>query len=133
MPSKKPHIKLYADEMFPIPSVTYLKSKGYSVTHAYDKKFIHKEDREHLKLSKKLGMVLITIDRDYLYYNQVNLEKHPGVIVISLSSVTPPNVNKICEKLLKVVNDDNLKNSLTRVTMTKIIKTKRGIKSEKYF
>jgi len=133
MPSKKPHIKLYADEMFPIPSATYLKSKGYSVTHAYDKKFIQKEDREHLKLSKKLGMVLITIDRDYLYYNQVNLEKHPGVIVISLSSVTPPNVNKICEKLLKVVNDDNLKNSLTRVTMTKIIKTKRGIKSEKYF
>lgn len=133
MSSRKIHIKLYADEMFPITSVSYLKSKGYSVIHASDKKFLHKSDQQHLKLSKKLNMVLITLDRDFIYYDKVNLAKHPGVIVLSVSTATPPNINKLCSKLLSNLTDDFVKDSLLRVTTTKIIKTKNGRRTEKYF
>lgn len=70
MSSKKSHIQLYADECFPVPSVTYLKSLGYSIIHAYDKNFIQKADTFHLTTSKKLQRVLITLDRDFIFYDK---------------------------------------------------------------
>lgn len=127
MPSKKSHIQLYADECFPVPVTTYLKSLGYSIIHAYDQNFIQKTDYFHLSKSKKLKRILITLDRDFLYYNQVNLESHPGVIVISTGSATPPNINKICEKLLKNLSNNFTKDSLIKVTQSKIIKLKKNI------
>jgi len=65
MPSKKLRIRLYADENIPIPSATYLKSKGISVIHAYDKNFVEKSDLFHLKQSKNLGRILISLDKDF--------------------------------------------------------------------
>ncbi len=126
MPSKKSHIQLYADECFPVTTAIYLKSLGYSIIHAFDKKMIRKSDQAHLKMSKKLQRVLITLDRDFLYYEQVNLQKHPGVIVISVGSATPPNINKVCRKLLRNVTKDFVKDSLLRVTTNKIKKIKDG-------
>lgn len=133
MPSRKSHIQLYADECFPIPTTTHLKSLGYSIVHAYDRNFVGKSDKLHLTVSKKLKRVLITLDRDFIYYNKANLKSFPGVIVISVGSTTPPHINKVCEKLLKNISNDFIKNSLVKVTMTKIIKLKEGISIfEKY-
>ena len=53
MPSKKSHIRQYADECFPVPSTTFLKALGYSVIHAYDKNLVQKDDRVHLSEAKK--------------------------------------------------------------------------------
>lgn len=126
MPSKKSHIRLYADECFPITSVTYLRSLGYSVIHAFDLKLTQKSDLTHLKISKKINRILITLDRDFLYYKKANLNQHPGVVVISLSAVTPNNVNKICKKILKNLNSDLAKDSIIKCTNSKIIKEKHG-------
>lgn len=126
MPSRKSHIQLYADECFPVSSVTYLKSLGYSIIHAYDKKLIRKTDQIHLKMAKNLRRVLITLDRDFLYYTQVSLDKHPGVIVISPTSSTPQNVNKLCKKLLAGVSKDFIKDSLIKATNTKLIKVRKN-------
>lgn len=131
MPSKKLHIQLYADECFPLTSVTYLKSLGYSIIHAYDKKQINKKDQAHLAVSKKLKRTLITLDRDFIYYKEANLTKHPGVIVISVSSTTPITVNKVCVKLLKELGKDTIANSLLKVTTNKIIKLKEGKKFQR--
>ena len=126
MPSKKSRIQLYADECFPVTAVMELKSFGYSITHAFDRKLVHKPDLLHLKESKKLKRVLITLDRDFISYEQVSLNEHPGVIVISAGSATPKNINKICKKLLTIINSDSVKNSLLKVTSSKIIKMKEG-------
>ncbi len=87
---------------------------------------IQKTDHAHLKISKKLQRVLITLDRDFLYYEQININEHPGVIVISVGSATPPNINKVCEKLLKNVTKDSMKDALIKVTTSKILKLKEG-------
>ena len=126
MPSKKPDLKLYADECFPLTSVTYLKSKGVSIKHAIELKAIGKNDEDHLKNSKKLKRTLITLDRDFIYYDKVSLANHPGVIIISLGSATWINVNKICDKVLPKINNEMVKNSLIKITMNKITKIKRG-------
>ncbi len=128
MPSRKLRIQFYADECFPVPSVTYLKSLGYSIIHAYDKKQINKRDQIHLAVSKKLKKVLITLDRDFIYYNEANLTNHPGVIVISVSSSTPIRVNNVCAKLLNEISENMVSNSLLKVTTDKIIKIKKGTK-----
>jgi predicted nuclease of predicted toxin-antitoxin system len=77
-------------------------------------------------MSKKLQRALITLDRDFLYYEQININKHPGVIVISVGSATPPHINKICEKLLKNMTKDFVKDALIKVTANKIRKMKEG-------
>jgi predicted nuclease of predicted toxin-antitoxin system len=128
MPSKKQRIQLYADECFPVTSVTYLKSLGYSIIHAFDKKQIKKSDLSHLAVSKKLKRVLITLDRDFMYYNEANLTDHPGAIVISVASSTPIQVNNVCIKLLKTISEDMISNSLLKVTTDKFIKIKNGKK-----
>lgn len=124
MPSKKSHLKLYADECFPITSVTFLKSLGYSVIHAFDLKLVKKPDLVHLRTSKRLGKVLITLDRDFIYYEQVNLNQHPGVIIISVSSAIPSNINNLCKKALKIINMNFAKDSLIKVTNSKLVKLK---------
>lgn len=126
MPSKKPKVQLYADECFPVPVVTYLKSLGYSVIHAYDKNFIQKSDRFHLLTSRKLDRILITLDRDFNEYEQSSLKGFPGVIVISVGSATPISITKVCQKILKLVNKDLIKDSLIKVTIDKLIKIKEG-------
>lgn len=133
MPSKS-HIQFYADECFPVPAVTYLKSLGFSIIHAYDKKFVQKSDKFHLGISKKLGRILITLDRDFIYYKQVSLKEYPGVIVISVGSATLPNVIRVCMKMLKNVSEDFVKESLLKVTNTKLIKLRKDlVVSEKIF
>lgn len=126
MPSKKSRIQFYADECFPVTSVTHLRSLGYSIIHAFDKKLIDQPDLIHLKTSKQLRKILITLDRDFIYYNKANLNKHPGVIVVSSGSPTPENVSKVCEKLLKNINKEFSRESLIKVTTDKIIKIKNG-------
>lgn len=126
MPSKKSRIQLYADECFPVTSSTYLKSLGISIIHAYDLNLIEKSDLKHLEEAKKLDRVLITLDRDFIQYEKVKLEEHPGVIVISLGSAVPLNVNKVCDKLLKNIGQDFSNGSLIKVTTNKVIKIKNG-------
>lgn len=125
MPSRKPHIQFYADECFPVPSVTYLKSLGYSIVHAFDYKMVRKSDPAHLKKALQLGRVLITLDRDFIYYGQAKLEGHPGVIVLSTGSAVPKSIERVCEKLLKTISDDFVRGSLVKVTNEKVIKMKQ--------
>lgn len=126
MPSKKNKVQFYADECFPVPAVTYLKSLGYSIIHAYDKNFIQKSDRFHLSISKKLGRILITLDRDFNNYETADLTRYPGVIIISGGSTTPLHVLRICRKLLKFITYDLAKESLIKATVDKLIKIKDG-------
>ncbi|HEY4694529.1 MAG TPA: DUF5615 family PIN-like protein [Candidatus Nanoarchaeia archaeon] len=128
MPSRQAKLQFYADECFPITSVTFLKSLGYSVIHAYDIKFVRKSDPKHLLKSKELNRVLLTTDRDFLYYSEANLANHPGVIVISSGSVTAPKVNTVCSKLFQKLSSDLVKSSLVRSSSEKMVKFKDGEK-----
>lgn len=134
MPSKKSRIQLYADECFPVTVVTYLRSLGYSIIHAYDKNLVQKSDKFHLNTSKKLNRALITLDRDFNYYEQTALIDYPGVIIISVGSSTPPNITRVCMKLLKEISSDFVKGSLVKATISKLIKIKKEfVVSEKMF
>lgn len=126
MPFKKLHIQLYVDECFPVTSVTHLRSLGYSIIHAYDRNFIRKSDKFHFNISKKLNMVLITLDRDFIAYEKMPLGDHPGIIIISLGSAVSDNVNKVCKKFFQRIGEDFAKNAVIKVTQNKIIKSKNG-------
>ena len=122
MPSKKSPLQLYADECFPYPSVTYLRSKGISIIHAKEKRTLGKTDLHHLRVSKILGRILITVDRDFLYYDQADLKNHPGVIIISATTPTPFNINFILNKQLSKMGKGYTKHSLVRITTGNIKK-----------
>lgn len=128
MPSKKSRLRLYADECFPVTSVTFLKSLGYSVVHAYDLKYTGKSDQFHLKAALKLGRILITLDRDFLFYKLAPLVKHPGIVVISTES-TPVRINTICKKVFPKISPDSIREAIYIVTFEKIIKSKHGVRT----
>ena len=81
--------------------------------------------------SKRLGRILITLDRDFLYYKGVDLKNHPGVIIVSFSSVTSPYINKVCNKSFKRITNNFVKHSLVMVTESKITRMKEGVRTEK--
>lgn len=131
MPSKKSQLQLYADECFPVPSATYLRSLGISPLHAYDRNYVQKSDRFHLEQSKKLKRILLTLDRDFNEYEKASLKGYPGVIIISAGSATPFNVNRISQKILKTLTPAFVKGSLIKITTSKIIKVKEGVQTER--
>lgn len=129
MPFKKVRLQLYADENFPVGSVKYLKSLGISIIHAYDKNYIQKPDSFHLKISKSLGRILITRDRDF-NYNWTTLKDHPGVILISPGNQTSDAVNKICKQSFKKITPNFVAESLIKITADKIIRNKDQVIEE---
>ena len=132
MPSKKSDIQFYADECFPIPVVTEFRSIGLSITHAYDLKIVRRSDLTHLRTSRKLKRVLITLDRDFLYYRQAKITDHQGIIVIAHTSTAPKSILEVCMRMLKHITKSYVKGSIVTVTRSKITKEKKGkIISEK--
>lgn len=84
----------------------------------------------HLKEGKKLGRVLITLDRDMMAYKKSSLEDSSGVIVISAGSAVYQNVNVICDRALKRISAAYAKEALVLVTRTKIVKYRNGEKDK---
>lgn len=120
----------YADEDLPVSSITYLRSKGFSIIHVYDKGNTGKKDLEQLKISKKLNRVLVTLDKDFWQEGRFNLSGHPGVIVLRTASSTPLMVNKVAEKVLKRVERIKLKGSVLYASTDRIWRRKKGRKDK---
>ena len=129
MPSRKIRLQLYADENFPVTSVKYLKSLGVSIVHAYAMGNVRKSDLFHLKASKTLGRILITLDRDF-NYNWTTLQNHPGVILVRSGSQTSAAINAICQKAFKKLTPHFVSQSLVRITTDKIWRNKNKVIEE---
>lgn len=123
MPSKKSDLQLYADECFPLTTVLYLRSLGYSIKHASEYNFINRSDLSHLKFAKKENKTLITLDRDFLGYTKARVGQTLGVIVISTGSNAPKHINLICRKQLQKITKNYVSNSLVLITNKKITKS----------
>jgi predicted nuclease of predicted toxin-antitoxin system len=117
---------LYADENIAIPTVTYLKSKGVSIVHAYSIGFINKKDELHFKKSKSLNRILLSLDKDFRKFKGALMDDHPGIILVTSGSSTFEHINEILDKGLKKISSDYVRRSIIRVTMDKIVKEKDG-------
>ena len=122
MPSKKSDLQLYADECFPLTTVIYLRSLGFSIKHASEYNFLNRSDDSHLKRAKKLKRTLITLDRDFLGYTKEKSKDTDGIIVITTGSNDPKHVNLICSKQINKITKKYAKSSLVLVTNDKITK-----------
>lgn len=110
----------YADECIPVSSITYLRSKGFSVVHAYEKGYVAVRDLEHLKISKKLNRILVALDKDFWQRRKFNLSGHPGIIVLKTTSSTPPAINKVAEKVFRRIDKIKLRESILYASRDKI-------------
>lgn len=126
MSSKKIKLRLYADENFPVPSCTYLRSLGISIVHAYDFGYTNKSDKFHIKKAKEFQRTVITIDRDFLYYSELTTNNSFGAIIISTGNSTPIHINDICHKMLVRITPNLVKSSFIKITLTKIHRVKNG-------
>lgn len=120
----------YADECVPITSITYLRSKGFSIIHAFDKNFTGKKDLEQIKMSKKLNRIFIALDKDFWQKRKFSLLGHPGIIVLKTASSTPLAVNKVAGKVLKRISSLDLKGSILYASADKIRRWKNGKQDE---
>jgi predicted nuclease of predicted toxin-antitoxin system len=95
-PHKK--LKLLADANIPKPMIDELRSAGIVVHSAVEKGIATHPDRNILQLAKKLGAVLLTMDKDFWEDRQYPLQKSPGVIFID---IPPDQVSKAIDGLAK--------------------------------
>lgn len=126
MSNDKSNLALYADECIPVTCTTHLKTHGVSVQHAFDSNFVNKADELHFKKSKKLGRILISLDKDFNKFKGVEMGSHPGIILISVGNNTPKHINNVLDKALKVLSVRYVKHSILRITIDKISKEKNG-------
>lgn len=124
MPSKKSDLQLYADECFPLTTVIFLRSLGYSIKHASEYNFLNRSDIAHLKFAKNKKQTLISLDRDFLGYTKARAKDTMGIIVISSGSNAPKHINRICQKQLSKIKKNYVESSLILITLDKITKNK---------
>lgn len=124
MPSKKSGIQFYADECFPLTTVIYLRSAGYSIKHSSEYNFLNKSDIAHLKFAKSKEKILITLDRDFLGYTTERAKGTKGIVVITSGSNAPKHINGICKKQLPKIKRRFVANSVILISNDKITKNK---------
>jgi predicted nuclease of predicted toxin-antitoxin system len=116
----------YADECIPVTSITHLRSRGFSIIHAYEKGYVRKKDLEQIKISKKLDRVLIALDKDFWQKRKFSLTEHPGIIILKTTSSIPNAVNRVAEKVLKRAGNLKLRGSILYASIDKICRWKNG-------
>lgn len=126
MPPKKSDIQLYADECFPLTTVLYLRSLGYSIKHAAEYHMLNKTDPQHFKFAKHQKRTLITLDRDFLSYTEKLAKNSNGIIVITTGSNTPKHINLICKKQMPKITKKTAVGKLLLITNDTITKTSKG-------
>lgn len=111
----------YCDENFPIPSMRYMKKRGFKVTHCIEINNLNKSDIWQINFARKEKAILLTNDFDFISFKDkgINL-KDTGIIL--LNSAKPLNTNKLIDKLIKYIlkNDIQLSDKTTTVLPTQI-------------
>lgn len=97
-PGSHKRLKLLADANIPKPLIDELRSAGIVVTSVTEEGIASHPDRNILQLSKKLGTVLLTMDRDFWDDRQHPLLKSPGVIFVD---VPPDQIERAIDGLAK--------------------------------
>ncbi len=111
----------YCDENFPVPSMKYLKQKGFKVTHCNDLGNLNKSDIWQIKYARKEKSILLTHDFDFVSFKNKGISlKNTGIILFN--SADPLNTNKLIDKLIKYILKTNLQlmEEVTSVSTTQI-------------
>jgi predicted nuclease of predicted toxin-antitoxin system len=95
-PHKK--LKLLADANIPKPLIDELRFAGIVVTSVAEEGLSSHPDGNILQLSRKLGTVLLTMDRDFWDDRRHPLRKSPGVIFVD---IPPDQIERAIEGLAK--------------------------------
>ena len=111
----------YCDENFPIPSMMYMRKRGFKVVHCIDIKNLNKSDIWQINFARKGKAILLTNDFDFVSFKDkgVNI-KDTGIILFN--SAKPLDTNKLIDKLIKYTlkNDLQLSDQVTTVSPTQI-------------
>jgi predicted nuclease of predicted toxin-antitoxin system len=95
-PFKK--IKLFADANIPQPLIDELRSAGLVVDCATDRHIATHPDKNIMKVVRKLGSILLTMDSDFWDDRQHPMQKTPGVIFVDLP---PDQISRAIDALAK--------------------------------
>lgn len=95
-----PHkqLKLYADANIPKPVIDELRAAGLAVDSATESGLDSHPDENILQRARRLGRVILTMDRDFWDDRKHPLQKSPGIIFID---VAPDQLDKALEGLAK--------------------------------
>jgi len=111
----------YCDENFPVPSMKYMKKRGFKVVHCIDLNNLNKSDIWQINFARKEKSILLTNDFDFISFKDkgINLED-TGIILFN--SAKPLDTNKLIDKLIKYIlkNDIQLSGQTTTVSPTQI-------------
>ena len=111
----------YCDENFPIPSMRYMKRRGFKVMHCNEMGNLNKTDKWQIAFAKKSRSILLTNDFDFVSFKHKGLSlKNTGIVLFN--SENPLNTNKLIDRLIKQIlkTDLQLWENVTSVSSSQI-------------
>lgn len=112
----------YLDENFPEPAGKFFRELGHKVIDGKRQIGFGKTDRQHLATAKKMGAVLVSVDRDFRIdrdlYQQVQLS--PGIILIRSGVTNLTTYRTVIRRILKQSSPHQFEGKLCQASFEEI-------------
>ncbi|MCK4422041.1 DUF5615 family PIN-like protein [candidate division WOR-3 bacterium] len=108
----------------------FLREKDYDVLHVEEISLASAKDEEILKFAVKDKRILVTQDLDFSRLLALSGSSSPGIITLRLQFPSPTNVNKILDRLLRTIPQNEIEGSLISVDETRVRIRKLPIQPE---
>jgi predicted nuclease of predicted toxin-antitoxin system len=108
----------------------FLRENRYDVLHVEEINLASAKDEEILKFAVKDKRILVTQDLDFSRLLALSGSSSPGIITLRLQFPSPTNVNKILDRLLRTIPQNEIEGSLISVDETRVRIRKLPIQPE---
>jgi len=113
-----PNLKFLLDADMPRSSAKLMRSLGYDIEDVRDIGLRSAKDKEIVRYALENKRIIIT--RNIGFGSTLRYPKHPGAIIIRLPyNFTPREINRRLKNFLTSVNEDEIKNSIIIVELTR--------------
>lgn len=123
-------IKFLVDMCLSPLTSDFLRENGYDVLHVEEISLASAKDEEILKFAVKDKRILVTQDLDFSRLLALSGSSSPGIITLRLQFPSPTNVNKILDRLLRTIPQNEIEGSLISVDETRMRIRKLPIQPE---
>ncbi len=113
-----PNLKFLLDADMPRSSAKLMRSLGYDIEDVRDIGLRSAKDKEIVRYALENKRIIIT--RNIGFGSTLRYPKHPGAMIIRLPyNFTPREINGRLKNFLTSVNEDEIKNSIIIVELTR--------------
>jgi predicted nuclease of predicted toxin-antitoxin system len=113
-------MKFKVDEHLPVELADLLNNAGHDAVTVHDQRLGGAKDHEIAPVCQREGRAFLTFDLGFSDIRSYPPLDYPGLLVLRLKSQDKPHVLKVCERLLKILETEDVEHSLWIVEESRV-------------